>query len=120
MLNLQLVALRQTDDSKTISPRSFKVCVGGRHKNEPFSDTVGLNSTTQSRLFFLKTLRKEAFENILGKKENAGTCNQHFLLFPMFSILSKKIQVFKSHIYFVSSAKAFDLDQFNPFPNNEF
>ena len=34
--------------------------------------------TTQSQL--LMTLRKEAFENIVGKGENAG--NQHFLLFP--------------------------------------
>ena len=36
------------------------------------------------RLF--TTLRKKAFENIVGKGENAG--NQHFLLFPaMFSFL---------------------------------
>ena len=34
--------------------------------------------TTQSQL--LTTLRKEAFENILEKGENAG--HQHFLLFP--------------------------------------
>ena len=34
--------------------------------------------TTQSRL--LPTPRMEAFENILGKGENAA--NQHFLLFP--------------------------------------
>ena len=38
----------------------------------------GLTFTAQSRL--LTYLRKEAFENILGKGENAG--NQHFLLFP--------------------------------------
>ena len=36
------------------------------------------NSTTQSQL--LMTLKKTAFEKILGKGENAG--NQHFLLFP--------------------------------------
>ena len=30
----------------------------------------------------LMTLRKEAFENILGKGENAG--NQHFLFFPKY------------------------------------
>ena len=34
--------------------------------------------TTQSRL--LTTLGKEAFKNIVGKGENAGS--QHFLLFP--------------------------------------
>ena len=34
--------------------------------------------TTQFR--FLTTLKKEPFENIMGKGENAG--NQHFLLFP--------------------------------------
>ena len=36
--------------------------------------------TTQSRL--LMTLKKKAFENIVGKGENAG--NQHFLPFPTF------------------------------------
>ena len=34
--------------------------------------------TTLSRL--LNTLKKQPFENIMGKGENAG--NQHFLLFP--------------------------------------
>ena len=32
----------------------------------------------------LMTLEKKAFENIVGKGEYAG--NQHFLLFPVFSI----------------------------------
>ena len=41
--------------------------------------------TTQSRL--LTTQGKKPFENIVGKGENAG--NQHFLLFPQFSTLSK-------------------------------
>ena len=36
------------------------------------------NSTTQYQL--LKTLKNKAFENILGKGENAS--NQYFLLFP--------------------------------------
>ena len=49
--------------------------------------TVGKLFTTQSRLF--ATLKQRAFENIVGKEENAG--NQHFLLFStMFSALSKK------------------------------
>ena len=47
---------------------------------------------TQSRL--LTTLEKKAFENIVGKGENAG--NQHFLFFPaMFSFIRKRISVFK-------------------------
>ena len=40
------------------------------HKVKPF--------ITKSQLF--TTVRKKAFENIVGKGENAG--NQHFLLFP--------------------------------------
>ena len=49
----------------------------------------------QTRL--LTTLRKEAFENILGKGENAG--NQHFLLFPkMFLPFPKQISFFKAHL----------------------
>ena len=38
----------------------------------------------------LTTLRKKAFEHIVGKGENAG--NQHFLLFPQFfsALLRKK------------------------------
>ena len=32
-------------------------------------------------------LKKEPFENIVGKEENAG--NQHFHLFPQFSILPR-------------------------------
>ena len=37
----------------------------------------------------LTNLKKKAFENIVGKGENAG--NQHFLLFPTtFSTLSKR------------------------------
>ena len=39
---------------------------------------MGLLFTKQARP--LTTLRKVAFENILGKGENAG--DQHFLLFP--------------------------------------
>ena len=42
--------------------------------------------TVQSRV--LTTITKQAFENIVGKGENAG--NQHFLLFPTkFSTVSK-------------------------------
>ena len=39
--------------------------------------------TTQSRL--LTTLKRKAYENIVGKGENAG--NQHFLLFPQCFLL---------------------------------
>ena len=47
--------------------------------------------------------RKEAFENILGKGENAG--NQHFLLLPQcFLPFQKQVLIF------VSSASALNLD----------
>ena len=39
--------------------------------------------TTQTRV--LATLEEEAFENIVGKGENAG--NKHFLLFPQCFLL---------------------------------
>ena len=48
-------------------------------------NTTIFSFTTQSQL--LMTLRKMPFENIVGKGENAG--NQHFLLFTMFSTLSR-------------------------------
>ena len=65
-----------------------------------------LTLTTQSRL--LTTLRKNAFENIMGKGENAG--NQHFLLFPQFSTLLKT-NFYVWAIFILSSADAFNLDQ---------
>ena len=44
------------------------------------------------------TLRKEAFENILEKGENAG--NKHFLLFTnCFSSFQKLIQTFELHLF---------------------
>ena len=43
-------------------------------------------------------LKKEAFENIVGKGENAG--NQNFLLFPQsFLSIPKGIFVFKLHSF---------------------
>ena len=55
------------------------------------------------------TLKKEAFENILGKRENA--CNQYLCLLPkMFSILSETN--FNFLVTFIMlSAKTFNLDQ---------
>ena len=53
--------------------------------------------TTKSRL--LTTLKKEAFQNILGKGENAG--NQHFLLFPKCFLPFPKQIHFLSEIHFV-------------------
>ena len=47
---------------------------------------------------FLTTMKKKAFEIIMGKGENAG--NQGFLLFPMSSTLPKTNFQFFSHIYF--------------------
>ena len=47
--------------------------------------------TTQSRI--LTTLKQRAFENIVGKEENAG--NQHFLLFPQcFQLYQRKKSLF--------------------------
>ena len=45
----------------------------------------------------LKTLRKETFENIVGKEENAG--NQHFLLFLCFLPFPKQISTFVIHLF---------------------
>ena len=54
------------------------------------------------------TLEKKPFENIVGKGENAG--NQHFLLFPQFSIHLKKNSCFQV-TFILSSANAFSLVQ---------
>ena len=63
--------------------------------------------STQSRI--LTTLRKKAFENIVGKGENAG--NQHFLLCPtMFSTLSER-EIIISAIFIMLSANAFNVDK---------
>ena len=54
--------------------------------------------TTQSRL--LTTWKKKAFENIVGKGENAG--NQHLLLFPQcFLPFLKdiKFSIFDTHFF---------------------
>ena len=58
---------------------------------------IGLLFSTQSRL--LLTLKEKAFENIVGKGENAGS--QHFLLFPQcFLPFPKQILIF-TQIHFV-------------------
>ena len=44
----------------------------------------------------IQTLKKEPFENIVGKGENAGT--QHFLLFPQYFLPNPKQNFFQSHI----------------------
>ena len=55
----------------------------------------------------------KAFENIVGKGENAG--NQHFLLFPQcFLTFPKQISSFELH-FDLSSANAFSLDKFKIF-----
>ena len=57
---------------------------------------------------FFKTLRKIAFENIVGKGENAGI--QHFLPFsPCFLIFQRHFQI-NFVTYMIPSANAFDLD----------
>ena len=61
---------------------------------------------TQSCL--LPTLRKKPFENIAGKRENAGY-HQHFSPFPtMFSTLSRTELVI-CDAFILSSASAFNL-----------
>ena len=52
--------------------------------------------TTHSHL--LTTLKKKTFENIVGKRENAGS--QHFLFFlQCFLSIPKRISVFKLHLF---------------------
>ena len=47
---------------------------------------------------FKDSEKVEAFENILGKGENAG--DQHFLLFPKCFVCNpKQIFIFESHLY---------------------
>ena len=47
---------------------------------------------------FLTMLKKKAFENIVGKGENAG--NQHFLLFPQyFTPIPNQISLFELHLF---------------------
>ena len=53
--------------------------------------------TTQSRL--LTTLKQRAFENILGKGENAG--NHNFLLFPQcFLPFPNQFSILHSHLFY--------------------
>ena len=56
--------------------------------------------------------KKKAFENLVGKGENAG--NQHFLLFPkMFTSLQKaNLDFFFLFTFILSSANALNLDQY--------
>ena len=62
--------------------------------------------TTQSSL--LKSPRRKAFENIVGKGENAG--NQHFLLFQQcFLLFPIKNSIFLD-TFILLSANAFNLD----------
>ena len=66
---------------------------------------VALSFATQFQL--LKTLKKKALENTVGKEENAG--NQHFLLFPQcFQLLSQREIVILA-TFNLSTANAFDL-----------
>ena len=55
------------------------------------------------------TLKKKAYENMVGKGENTG--NQHFLLFPQcFLLFPKPISSFELH-FDLSSINAFNLDK---------
>ena len=54
------------------------------------------------------TLREEAFENILGKGENAG--NQHFLIFPKcFPPFPPKNSIFSQFYFVVFKCLEFEL-----------
>ena len=72
-----------------------------------FAYSILFNSTTPSKL--LTTLNEKAFENIVGKGENAN--NQHFLIFPQcFLPFPKQAFVFLFK-FIMSSANALNLDQ---------
>ena len=72
----------------------------------PRSEGPPLTLSPQSQL--LTTLKKQLFENILGKGENAG--NQHFLLFPQCFLIyqEEKITILTSNFW---SANTFNLVQ---------
>ena len=53
-------------------------------------------------------LRKKHFQNIVGKEGNGG--NQHFLLFPVFSTLSRT-EIIIYVIFILLSANALNLDK---------
>ena len=55
----------------------------------------------------LKTLKKKAFENIVGKGENAG--HQHFLLFPQCFLPDQRQKIIILVTLTLSSANAFNL-----------
>ena len=60
-----------------------------------YMSCLNLNHTIQT----FNNLRKEAFENILGKGENAG--NHHFLLSPKWFLFFQRQFHFLHRIYFV-------------------
>ena len=53
--------------------------------------------------------KKQPFENIVGKGENAG--DQHFLLFSQCFLLRQETDCTISAVFNLSSANAFNLDQ---------
>ena len=63
-------------------------------------------SPTQSRI--LTTLKKKSFENIVGKRENAG--NQHFVLLPQCLQSFPETNLNFWSTFILSSAKAFNLN----------
>ena len=53
---------------------------------------------------------KEAFENMVGKEENAG--NQHFLRFPQYFFFTfPERNIYVSVNFILSSANTFNLDE---------
>ena len=69
---------------------------GDPSSDSKISNCMNLLFTTQPRL--VTPMDKKAFENILGKGENAGS--QHFHLFTQcFLIYLKQISIFQSHSF---------------------
>ena len=73
------------------------------------SDRTRKQRAVPTHYRLLTPLERKAFENIVGKGENAG--DQHFLLFPQcFLLFLKQISIFE-FTFILSSAIAFSLDQ---------
>ena len=87
------------------------ICITNRHDMTLAVSSIKLqyNQPTNTPYQLLTTLRKEAFENILGNGENA--CYQHFLLFSKCCLpFPKQISNFRV-TFILLSASALNLDQ---------
>ena len=82
---------------------------------------VGLQRNMLPLAFYHTILKKTAFENVVGKGENAG--NQHFLLFPQcfFYPFRERNHLFSNKLQILdySKLKEFADDNFNFFENGK-